>query len=104
MTNMTKDHVIPAHPSDTWGEDDPEREYAEAEAKGEAALDRLGKRRFRREERLFWEPLRAARDREFREQQAARVEQERVEHAARMREYRAKKKAERLALQRGADQ
>jgi hypothetical protein len=81
----------------SWGEEEPGREYAEAAAKGDRALERLMDRRYRREER-YWAPIRAAREAERLAAERATVEQERENKAAYMRRYRAQKAARRREL------
>jgi hypothetical protein len=80
-----------------WGEEDPEREYAEAVAKGERAYERLMNRRMRREDR-YWAPIRAAEEAARVKRQQEAVDRERQDKAAYMREYRASKRAVREAV------
>lgn len=80
-----------------WGEADPAAEYAAAAAAGPRALDRLLTRRLQREDR-YWRPIREVEAREHDAAQIVAIEEARLAHATDMREYRAKVKAERLAL------
>lgn len=87
--------TYPPRPSlaELWGEDDPERVYAEAWAKGGRFYDRVMTRRLRREA-AYDAPFRAAEEVAQRAFYAAWVEREREDHNAAMRDWRAAKKAQ----------